>query len=690
MTAEGPDEPDVSPDTAGGKLIQLRPEAATEVAQPGADAPVPADAPSHAVAYAPAVRLEGERRDIIPVHLQRENIRATVAEFVGLNWHRARWHGFRLPLTLLAVIVWAAVGVLRVAARQVRWAWVLDSLALQSEAVISRNSAEWLRLSRHAREVRKVRGMILGGEAAGIVLAAALLIRLGPVWSWIAAGVPAVLLLARAGRPEGHRIVGQAVVPPRYEVPTPELITEALCELDIPKIRQAVKDKGSLEWVSDVHRDGDGWAVEVDLPKGVTAAMILARRKELSSGLRRPLSATWPEPVPHEHEGRMFLWIGRHDLSKVPPRPYPLLKAGQSDFFAPVPFATNPRGTPVCVPLFQANYLIGAAPGEGKTSTLRMLGLNAALDPVCDLWTHEFSGKGDLRILGQVSHRYCSGLDEESIAYAAESIAMLRDELERRSAIFKKLPDADKPEGALTRGLALDPGLRLRPIVAIFDEIQNLMLSPYGAEAGAMLAYLMRLARAYGIVIILATQRPSKDSLPTDISGIVTMRFCLKVADYLANDMVLGTGAYKAGYNAVAFRHETDAGLGWLRGDADPQAVKTYYLNLRAAGKVAARARAVRERAGVLSGYALGEDESAVPRDVLSDVQAVFGADSGLQWPELADRLAARYPERWASLTAEAISAQCRAHSVRSVDVKSDGVVLKGCRRISVDQAARR
>ena len=79
------------------------------------------------------------------------------------------------------------------------------------------------------------------------------------------------------------------------------------------------------------------------------------------------------------------------------------------------------------------------------------------------MWIHELAGKGDLGSLAQVCHRYCSGLDDDSIAYAAESARMLRAELERRSRVFGKLPKDVKPEGKITRELA---ARGFRPLVA--------------------------------------------------------------------------------------------------------------------------------------------------------------------------------------------------------------------------------
>jgi S-DNA-T family DNA segregation ATPase FtsK/SpoIIIE len=99
------------------------------------------------------------------------------------------------------------------------------------------------------------------------------------------------------------------------------------------------------------------------------------------------------------------------------------------------------------------------------------------------------------------------------------------------------------------------------------------------------------------------------------------------------------------------------------------------------------RARALREAAGTLTGHAAeGADEG--PRDVLTDVLAEFGGDARLQWGDVAARLASRFPARWEGVTADAISAECRARDVPSVDVKAAGVVRKGCRRGDVEPLA--
>jgi DNA segregation ATPase FtsK/SpoIIIE, S-DNA-T family len=157
----------------------------------------------------------------------------------------------------------------------------------------------------------------------------------------------------------------------------------------------------------------------------------------------------------------------------------------------------------------------------------------------------------------------------------------------------------------------------------------------------------------------------------------VSTRFCLKVMGQVENDMILGTSAYKNGLRATTFRHDLDAGIGYLLGAGPtPQVVRTFYLDMHAAERVAIRARAAREAAGTLTGHA-AEDTGEGPRDVLADVLSVFGEDAGLQWWDVAARLASRFPARWDGVTADAISAEARARGVPSVNVKAGGGVAK-------------
>jgi S-DNA-T family DNA segregation ATPase FtsK/SpoIIIE len=640
---------------------------------------------------------DGDRRlPIIPEHLRRDRIRQTVGETVGLYWYKFRVHAVRSPLYAAKMQWYALRGVFRLGGQLLAWANWADGWVLESLAVAAGRSGHHDAMNAHTqgRKTRATRWQITGVCFVLVVAVLLAMVRWLPWWGWAAFTMTAVAVLSRHGAPEGQRIVRAAVVPTAYQPPTPEVLTRALGSLGITAINQVIKDGPGISFVSDVHRDGDGWGVELDLPHGVTASDIIRRREALASGLRRPHSATWPEAVPHEHAGRLYLWIGRHDLSKTKPVPYPLLKTGTADVFAQVPFAVTPRGQGVGAPLFETNHVYGAAPGQGKTTTVRVVNCGAALDVVCDLWIHELAGAGDLEPLAQVCYRYVSGLDDEAIAYVAESCRKLRAEVDHRGPALKALPREVRPDGKLTRDLATQRRLRLRPICATFDEIQNATMHPkYGPQIIEDLAYVMRLGRKLGIFIILSTQRPDAGTLPPKIRDLATVRFCLKVPDQPSNDMILGTGSYHAGYRASEFRPKIDAGLGWFKGEGDPQAVRTYYLDLNDTARIAARARAMREAAGVLSGYALGETPDEDARSFAADVLTIFGDADKLHCATITTRLREHLTGVYADITQEAVSSQLTAVGITVKKLRETGRdaapgVRAGCERAAVEAVA--
>src|SRR5262249_1116264 len=177
----------------------------------------------------------------------------------------------------------------------------------------------------------------------------------------------------------------------------------------------------------------------------------------------------------------------------------------------------------------------------------------------------------------------------------------------------------------------------------VIDEAQNLFTHPqHGKAAGADAEFVIKLGPAFGVVLVIATQRPDQKSLPTGVSGNVSCRFCLKVMGQVENDMILGTSAYKNGIRATTFRPEIDAGIGYLLGAGPaPQVVRTFYLDMAATERAATQARGLRQAAGTITGHAADLAGETV-RDVLADMLAVVASGSRLQWPGPANPPAAR------------------------------------------------
>ncbi|URN09089.1 cell division protein FtsK [Actinomadura madurae] len=609
-----------------------------------------------------ARRTAGERaqrRPIIAPWLRdASEAKATVWWAVGYAGHVTGYHAARVPLYSLRLAGRSPRGLYRVVAGTWRWTFDLESRPLRTHAIDRRNDESYLKLMSERNDRVRSRLMVTGAGVVGAGLAAASVAAAGGV-TQTAVLAALVLLLGWIGTPTDRRILDTAVVSTKAPKLTSEIVVRALAALGNAEINKAVGKGGSgITFPAPITRDGPGWRAEVDLPYGVTATDIMERRDRLASGLRRPLGCVWPEPAHDQHAGRLVLWVGDQDMNQVKANAGPLVKGARVDLFKAVPFGTDQRGRPVTVELMYANALFGAMPGMGKTFALRVLALAAALDPTAELRVYELKGTGDLSALEKVAHQYGSGQDDDTLAECLAALREVRKDLERRAKAIRKLPKDICPENKVTPELAAKRSLGLYPSVFVLDECQNLFAHPdFGDEAARLAIDIIKLGRALGVILLLATQRPDKDSLPTGVSANVGLRFCLKVMGQTENDMILGTSMYKNGIRATTFTKK-DKGIGYLAGEADdPQIVRGYYLDNPAADRIAERARALRKAAGTLTGYAIGEDTTPAADDgasLLEDLAAVMApGEDKVHSQVLVDRLAELRPAAygpWADL----------------------------------------
>src|SRR5690606_17932799 len=103
-------------------------------------------------------------------------------------------------------------------------------------------------------------------------------------------------------------------------------------------------------------------------------------------------------------------------------------------------------------------------------------------------------------------------------------------ELSRRAKVIRNLPKDVCPENKVTPELASNPRYGLHPIVGGVDECQRWFEHPvHGKELEAICTDVVKRGPALGMTLILATQRPDANSLPTAIGSNLVLRFCLKV-----------------------------------------------------------------------------------------------------------------------------------------------------------------
>ncbi|MFE9687022.1 cell division protein FtsK [Streptomyces sp. NPDC006285] len=621
--------------------------------------------------------LAAQRRPVVPAWLRSVAELKTASAWVARHYaHSLGYHALRSPVYAARLTLQAPTGAARFIGGTLRWVADREGEPVRLAAVRREDAAEYLKLSRQRdgrvrlRTLVSVLAMFTGlGSALAIYV-------LAPDWLQVVSVGAVTMALGFAGRKADDPVIHKAVELPTAVKLTSDIVLRALGALGIPAINQAQgKGRDGFAFTAPITRDGPGWRAEGDLPYGVTVTDVMDRRERLASGLRRPLGCVWPEAVPDEHTGRLVLWVGDQDMSKTKAPAWPLAKAGTVDLFKPAAFATDQRGRWVDITLMYIAGVIGAIPRMGKTFLLRLLMLLATLDPRAELHTYDMKGTGDLDPVGEaVAYRHRAGEDEEDFEYALADMREVRGELRRRAKVIRSLPRDICPESKVTSELADKPSLGLHPIVIGVDECQKWFEHPkYGAEFEEICTDLVKRGPATGIVLLLATQRPDAKSLPTGISANASARWCLKVMGQLENDMVLGTSSYKRGVRATMFSW-ADKGICYFVGEgADARIVRSVFVDAVEAERIALRARAVREKAGTLAGYALGQEPEtslSTGYDLLADILAVVPAGEAKAWSEtVVARLAELRPEVYDGWDPDALAAALKPHGVATVQV---------------------
>ncbi|WP_369370120.1 hypothetical protein AB1046_15050 [Promicromonospora sp. Populi] len=622
-----------------------------------------------------------DRREVLPDWLKsREAFLATARWAVGYSSHVCAYHAVRLPLYALRLAGRAPIGAGRITSTVWRWAADSENVEVRRALLAATKSdpAAYLKVRGDARSVTRRRGALaVFGLATASAAVAGVAVAADPIWQAATAAV-ALGVLGVVGRNREATIAGNATSSAKIPPLTGDLIKEALVSLRLGSVNSGVRqDERAIRFLSIV-RDGAGFRADIDLPPGATAGEVMEKRSQLASGLRRPIGCVWPEGDPEVHEGRLILYVGDKSLSQSDPTPWPLARKGTVNVFEPFRVGVDQRGRKVDMTLMYASGIVGSIPRMGKTFTLRLLLLAAALDPRVEIHAHDLRGGADLDPLAKVAHYYRSGDDPEDIAALLAGLKAVQKEMRRRYKLIRTLPKDICPEGKVTDALASDKRLGMHPIFMAYDETQVMYEHPtHGAEIRAVAEDIVRRGPAAGIMLWHATQRPDDKSIPTAVSANAVLRICLKVMGWRENDMVLGTGAYKAGINATMF-NRTDRGVAYLAGEGnDPVILRGDYIDAPTAETIADRARAIREAEGRLTGMAAGDEPADTDHSTILDhLLAVWPADDP-KWPngkvwgdELAARLAEHKPTFYEGWDAAQVHAAAKRHGVMSKSVK--------------------
>jgi S-DNA-T family DNA segregation ATPase FtsK/SpoIIIE len=481
---------------------------------------------------------------------------------------------------------------------------------------------------------------------------------------WITVGVAAVALAITGRRKDGSPGRKAVLAGPRTLTWTmdPQVLVDAFRDAKL-----IGKDE-SLRLVERAARVGDGWAITVDLPATRKAADVIKHRDALASALAVDEVQLIVERVRGKggHAGRVFLWVADEDPYSGPPLRTPLLDVECWDAWRSVPFGRDARQRRIDLPLVWTSLLVGAIPRQGKTFAIRLPAAGLILDPYTRLYVFDGKGGKDWDAAEQVAYRFVRGDELEHACAVRDHLVELVAEVQSRFARIATLDDEVCPESKITPAISRDPNLGMPITAVIIDEVHVFLENPTREEIGGkkptlgeyiadLLTYLVRKGPAAGIVVILATQRPDSNTIPSRLRAVLGSRFALRVMDWRDSNIVLGEQMNTRGYDASTLL-PSHKGVGILRPDGETDVgadvlamtVRTYYMPNPQWREVCARGRALREAAGTLTGHAAGDDQRQTI-DPASVVKAL-GAGSAVETQEWRSERLPELPEPLASV----------------------------------------
>jgi S-DNA-T family DNA segregation ATPase FtsK/SpoIIIE len=369
-----------------------------------------------------------------------------------------------------------------------------------------------------------------------------------------------------------------------------------------------------------------GWTTILQLPPGQRARACLGKEADFASALGVGESQVVFELV-DSHAGRLVVYVSQSD---------PFLKVYRSpligwtaplDFWHGIAAGMNGRGQMETLRLVDASLLVAGEPRAGKSAAVNTIIGTAALavTPKIHLW--DGKGAGDhrpwRRIAETAEKRNAPGL-----------LAHLKNMQAQMERVFDMLDEAGgstKLTPELCRQFGVDVEL------TVVDETRYYVTSPQGSEIVEVMVDIASRGPAAGVLLVLATQRMTKDAIPPELKGVCSLRWAMRCPDVIASNAVLGAGAAGAGYDASDIPR-SHRGVGILDADgSDPVKLRSYFLDDAGTDlqDVATVAYELRRAAGTLP-------ERERPADNLAELEAIlsaFGDDDKLLPDELAERL---------------------------------------------------
>jgi hypothetical protein len=298
-------------------------------------------------------------------------------------------------------------------------------------------------------------------------------------------------------------------------------------------------------------REGPGYETLLRIPIGTKTFRDAAKVAPVIAGnLGITTERLFLDPVKGDRgsEKLVRLWRADTDPMAGDPPPHPLLDPSVTEWdlwTRGVPLGVDPRGKQVCFPVVDTPFgVVGALPTAGKTFTMFDVAVPVGLDALFDLDCISFKASDDFKPLKPLvkacGGAYIVGTDEKAFEAFHKYLVRMRAEYVARYTRLGQLPIEAVPHGKVTRALAMDPRMGMRPRVALVDEIQTALLNPvWGKRILDEVVELARTVRALNFWMLCGMQFVKADNVEALVS-LLGFRFALSVARWQDSQGILG------------------------------------------------------------------------------------------------------------------------------------------------------
>ncbi len=228
-----------------------------------------------------------------------------------------------------------------------------------------------------------------------------------------------------------------------------------------------------------------------------------------------------------------------------------------------VHWGTDETGAPVYLPLPYRQVLMGGGMDSGKSGGLNLLISHAAKSVDCHL------------LLIDPNRVQFSPWQDRALAFATKNpddaidlLKLIDAEMDRRQDLLDSLPGVNRK---ITREIAEQHNVPAW-LLAI-DELAyhtSVVGTPaQRAEFNTRSRDVVSRSRAFLIIPIVATQRPTSDVVPTSLRDLFAIRVAYRCSTGTSSDVILGDNYSRQGYSATDI-DLSNPGLNWLKFPGQP------------------------------------------------------------------------------------------------------------------------